>query len=67
MLQRNKHGTDWDAYIVVFSITDRGTFQHALEVLYEIRQTEASSDAAVILVANKSDLVRSRQISEEGQ
>ena len=55
-----------DAYVVVFSILDRATFERALEILYELRR-DPDKHPAVILVANKSDVVRSRQVSEEGK
>ena len=55
-----------DAYIVVYSILDRATFERALEILYELRR-DPDKHPAVILVANKSDVVRSRQVSEEGK
>ena len=55
-----------DAYVVVYSILDRTTFERALETLYELRG-DPDKRPAVILVANKSDVVRSRQVSEEGK
>ena len=55
-----------DAYVVVYSILDRATFERALEILYELRR-DPDKHPAIILVANKSDVVRSRQVSEEGK
>ena len=55
-----------DAYVVVYSILDRATFERALEILYELRR-DPEKHPAIILVANKSDVVRSRQVSEEGE
>jgi Rad/Gem-related GTP binding protein 1 len=54
-----------DAYLVVFSVNDRSTFEMAVETLYQIRH-ELCSQKAVILVANKIDIVRKRVISSEG-
>lgn len=53
-----------DAYIVVFSVHERPTFDIALQYLNSIRN-EKFSDRPIILVANKVDLVRKRQISHE--
>lgn len=56
---------DIDAYIVVFSVNDRETFEMAVEILFQIRH-ELCSEKAVILVANKIDIVRKRVISSDG-
>jgi Rad/Gem-related GTP binding protein 1 len=53
-----------DAYVIVYSITDRATFQHSLALLHEIRRDD-DKHRAIIMVANKSDLVRTRAVSEE--
>ena len=52
-----------EAFLVCYSITDRESFEYAVEAVQSIRQR---SDAALILVANKSDLVRSRKVGFEG-
>ena len=54
-----------DAYVVVYSVEDRRSFESAINRLYEIRETEGRH-VALILVANKTDLVRSRAVQEEG-
>ena len=56
-----------DAFIVVFSVTDRQSFQKAVDLLYSIRNAQGSADLAVILVANKTDLMRSRVVAEQGE
>ena len=56
---------DADAYVVVYSITELGSFQRAIEILNDI-QAKTDRMPAIIFVANKSDLVRSRQVSDEG-
>ncbi|CAC5359016.1 unnamed protein product [Mytilus coruscus] len=53
-----------DAYIVAFSVHDSDSFEVAKQYLQNIRY-ELYSDRAIILVANKVDLVRKRQISTE--
>jgi len=55
---------DVDAYVVVFAINDYGTFQSAGELLHDIR-THDSGNTGILLVGNKSELVRSRQVSED--
>ena len=55
-----------DAYVVVYSVEDRKSFETAIDRLYEIRQQEARH-IALILVANKTDLVRTRVVLEEGE
>ena len=64
-LQEDVSENDVDAYIVVFSVNDRSTFEMALEMLFQIRH-ELCSEKAVILVANKIDIVRKRVISSDG-
>ena len=54
-----------DAYLVVFSITDRRSFEKADEFVLNIRK-EGHTSEAIIIVANKSDLVRSRMVAEDG-
>ncbi|XP_032073204.1 GTP-binding protein REM 1 [Thamnophis elegans] len=57
-----------DAYVIVYSITDRGSFESASELRIQLRRTRQAEDLPIILVGNKTDLVRSREISvEEGR
>ncbi|XP_053402343.1 GTP-binding protein GEM-like [Mercenaria mercenaria] len=53
-----------DAFVVVYCITDRATFDIAIDLLTHIRD-EVGSNKAIILVGNKSDLERKRTISQE--
>ena len=55
-----------DAYMVVYSVEDRRSFEAAINRLYEIRY-EIGNHVALILVANKTDLVRSRIVTDEGK
>ena len=55
-----------DAYVVVYSVEDHKSFETAIDRLYEIRQEE-SKYVALILVANKTDLVRTRVVLEAGK
>jgi len=57
-------------YIIVYSITDRRSYQKAGDVLTSIKYQHTTSNTCprpIILVANKSDLERSRMIGKEGQ
>ncbi|RNA03006.1 GTP-binding GEM, partial [Brachionus plicatilis] len=55
---------DNDAFIIVYSICDKSSFGVAVEILKSVRSSEFKSQP-VILVGNKSDLVRKRSISRE--
>jgi len=56
---------DVDGYIIVYSITDRRSYQKAVDLLYAIRY-EVAHTKPIIIVANKSDLERSRVIGKQG-
>jgi GTPase SAR1 family protein len=53
-----------DAILVVFSTIDRTTFHHAQEALSALRRD--TKHDVIVLVANKIDLVRNRQVAEQG-
>ncbi|NXG55093.1 GEM protein, partial [Hemiprocne comata] len=56
-----------NAYVLVYSITDRGSFESASELRIQLRRTRQAEDIPIILVGNKTDLVRCREVSvEEG-
>ncbi len=56
-----------DAYIVIYSVTDRETFDDAVDVMYEIRKAKDRQNKPIILVANKQDVVRNKNVSPEGR
>jgi GTPase SAR1 family protein len=56
---------DNDAFIVVYSITDKSSFQTAIDLLKSVRISE--NNRPMILVGNKSDLVRKRAVNREGK
>ncbi len=58
-----------DAYIVVYSITDRQSFQTAIQLIKNIREKELAikRHVPIILVGNKSDLVRKRAVTKESK
>ncbi|VDP67236.1 unnamed protein product [Echinostoma caproni] len=54
-----------DAYVVVYAIDDKSTFTTAHSIVnYLLGKCKRSS--AILLVANKSDLVRTRAVSSDG-
>jgi len=55
-----------EAYLIVFSLTDRQSFRYACDVLRLLRH-HSRTDASVILVGNKSDLVRGRRVADDGR
>lgn len=56
-----------DAFLIVFSVTDRRSFSKVPETLLRLRAGRPHHDLPVILVGNKSDLARSREVSLEGR
>ena len=56
-----------DALVIVYSVVDADSFQKAEEILQYLWRTNSSSGKAVILVGNKSDLVRTRAVSIVGK
>ena len=55
------------AYIIVFSVDDQETLDHAEKILSYLRMSGVMEETAVILVANKTDLVRSRIVRTPGK
>lgn len=56
-----------DAYVIVYSVTDKGSFEKASELRVQLRRARQTDDVPIILVGNKSDLVRSREVSLDGK
>ncbi len=56
-----------NAYIIVYSITDRSSFESASELRIKLRRIRQAENIPIILVGNKSDLVRSREVAVEGE
>ncbi|XP_030651218.1 GTP-binding protein GEM isoform X2 [Nomascus leucogenys] len=56
-----------DAYLIVYSITDRASFEKASELRIQLRRARQTEDIPIILVGNKSDLVRCREVSVSGR
>ena len=54
-----------DAFLVVYSATDRSSYDLAVDILRQLRE-EVGATKAIILVGNKTDLARKRTISADG-
>ncbi|XP_051932321.1 GTP-binding protein REM 1-like [Hippocampus zosterae] len=56
------------AYVVVYSVSERCSFDAAAELCIALRRRRPADDVPIILVGNKSDLVRSREVAlQEGR
>uniref|UniRef100_A0A8C9WXD2 small monomeric GTPase n=1 Tax=Sander lucioperca TaxID=283035 RepID=A0A8C9WXD2_SANLU len=57
-----------DGYVLVFSITDHNSYRTIQPLYQHVRRIHPSGNIPVILVGNKSDLLRARQVSaDEGE
>jgi len=70
-LSMDSGGVDVDAHVVVYSVTDRSSFVYAQTCLADLKRRRKTlplpfRSSAVVLVANKQDLVRNRVVSESG-
>lgn len=65
IFQVNLEDVRADAYVVVFSIAHRDTFDVASDLLSNLRM-DLGTDRSIILVGNKLDLVRKRKVKTEG-
>ncbi|KAF4103160.1 GTP-binding protein GEM [Onychostoma macrolepis] len=52
-----------DAFIIVYAITDRSSFLHASDLRIQLRRQREANRTPIILVGNKCDLVRCREVS----
>ena len=55
-----------DALVLVYAIDERRSYHYIQDVLQDIRRQD-DHEGAVIMVANKADLVRTRDVEEEGE
>ncbi|XP_062544924.1 GTP-binding protein RAD isoform X2 [Armigeres subalbatus] len=54
-----------DAYMVVYSVVDKSTFNRAEQILNMLHDMDLTRTRPLILVANKIDLARSRAVSSQ--
>ena len=53
-------------FIIVYAVDDESSVDVAEQILVYLKSEEIIENQAVILVANKTDLVRSREVSSNG-
>ncbi|XP_049592846.1 ras-like protein family member 11A-like isoform X2 [Syngnathus scovelli] len=57
-----------DGYVLVFSITDHSSYRTIQPLYQHVRRIHPSGNIPVILIGNKSDLLRARQVpADEGE
>lgn len=56
-----------DAFIIVYAITDRSSFLRAADLRIQLRSQCGDDRTPIILVGNKCDLVRCREVSISGK
>jgi len=56
-----------DAYLLLYSVTDRASFLRASELRITLRRVSPTQHTPIILVGNKCDLVRRREVSLSGE
>lgn len=56
-----------DAFIIVYAITDRSSFLRASDLRIKLRREREADRTPIILVGNKCDLVRCREVSINGK
>lgn len=54
-----------DAYVIVFSITDKWTYEYAVRMIKYLRN-DLCTDRSILVVGNKTDLVRKRTVDRNG-
>lgn len=55
-----------DAYLVIFSVVDKNSFETAEMILKNLREHEILRLKPAILVGNKVDMARSREVTAQG-
>jgi len=55
-----------DAFLVIFSVVDKNSFETAEAILKNLREHEMLRSRPAILVGNKVDMARSREVSAQG-
>ncbi|KAH0517758.1 Ras-related and estrogen-regulated growth inhibitor [Microtus ochrogaster] len=67
-IQREGHMRWGEGFVLVYDITDRGSFEEVLPLKNVLDEVKKPKNVTLILVGNKADLEHSRQVStEEGE
>ncbi|XP_055080650.1 GTP-binding protein REM 1-like [Periophthalmus magnuspinnatus] len=64
-IQEQSLSTPCTAYILVYSVADRCTFEAAAELRITVRRARQNERVPIIIVGNKSDLVRAREVTTQ--
>lgn len=56
-----------DIFVVVYSVVDRKTFKEAEKILHYLKDSEMLLTRGAILVGNKTDLERHREVTRQGE
>lgn len=56
-----------DGFLLVYSVVDRASFQRVESALRQLQEIDLIRTKAVVIVANKIDLARSRSVSAQGK
>eukprot|EP01155_Anaeramoeba_flamelloides_P032703 Anaeramoba_flamelloidesa94415_22.p1 GENE.a94415_22~~a94415_22.p1 ORF type:complete len:148 (-),score=30.56 a94415_22:55-498(-) len=62
---RDKYFKSAEAFVVVYSITSRSSFNEAEKILLKIKQVKENSTTPIVMVGNKLDLESERIIKRE--
>ena len=57
---------EFDCLVVVFSVTENSSLKEAEEILQKLWQSGHLNTKTVIIVGNKTDLVRTREVPIDG-
>jgi len=63
-LLRDQYIRTGQGFLVIFSLSDRESFNEATELREQIARVKDTEDLPLVLVGNKSDLVKSRVIAQ---
>lgn len=66
ILQAFQKKYTFDAFLVIYSVVDKSTFQQAEIELSRLQDSNMLNTRPAILVGNKIDLARSRTVSPQG-
>lgn len=55
-----------DLFVIVYSVVNKKTFKIAEKILLYLKENEMMLTRGVILVGNKTDLERQREVSTQG-
>lgn len=56
-----------DCFCVVYSVIDKSSFKAAEKILHYLKDNEMLLTRGAILVANKTDLERHREVTRQGE